>query len=303
MIDDRNDAMETELLRTFCQVARTGSFTKTAREMGYVQSTITSQLQALEKQLGVRLLDRLRTGAVLTDEGSRLLVHATAMLDLEARLVSEVPASEGGPAGRVRLLAPESLCAYRLPGLLSDLRSAAPDVRLTLAPAGTAEALASVRAGASEVVLFLEPAMAADDLCIERLGNEELVLVAAPGFEETESEQTWANLARHDALLLEEGCSYSDQFAHSLLTAGQPGSKRIRFGGIETIKRCVAAGLGFAVLPAVTVVEELSAGALVCLPGPTPPTPVVHMATLEERTVSPATRALLNQLVGRWEAE
>lgn len=292
--------METELLKTFCQVARTGSFTATARELGYVQSTVTSHLQALEKQLGVRLLDRLRTGAVLTDAGSRLLTHATAMLDLEARLIEEVPARGERPAGRVRLLAPESLCAYRLPAMLTELRTAAPNVHVTLAPAGTAQALAGVRSGAAEVVLFLEPAMAADDLRLQQIGTEELSLVAAPGFELAEGAPAWAQLARHDALLLEEGCSYSDDLARGLLAGGQPDSRRIRFGSIETVKRCVAAGLGWSVLPSVTVDEELRSGALISVAGPLPPDPVVHAATLGERTISPAITAVLDRLGRLW---
>lgn len=292
--------METDLLRTFATVAHTRSFTATARELGYVQSTVSGHLQTLEKLLGVRLLDRLSTGAVLTEAGARLLVYATQMLDLETRLADEVPAPEAEPTGQVRLIAPESLCAYRLPALLAKLRTASPGVRLTLAPGGTAHALQSVRTGQSEVALLLESTMAAKDLHLEAVGTEDLTLLAAPDFGLPQGAVTWAQLAEHDVFLLEDGCSYSDEVARKLLNVGQPDSRRIRFGSVEAVKRCVAAGLGWAVLPATTAMEEVQAGTLVVASGPLPPIPRVHLVTHPERTLSPAVHAALSHLRDLW---
>lgn len=293
--------METDLLRTFTAVVRTGSFTAAARELGYVQSTVTGHLQALERRLGVRLLDRLPTGAVPTDAGARLLPYAEQLLDLETRMAADVAGCDDRPAGRVRLVAPESLCAYRLPSMLPALRAAAPDVRLALAPAGTRPALAAVRAGIAEAGLLLEPALSASDLHLEPLGVEELTLLTAPdGFPEPKEGLTWALLAEQETLLLEDGCSYSDDIARHLLAAGQPDFRRTRFGSIEAVKRCVGAGLGWAVLPAVAAAAELRAGTLTARPGPLPPAPVVHLATSRGRTPSTATRLLLDHLRALW---
>jgi len=172
--------VETDLLRTFTAVVRAGTFTAGARELGYVQSTGTGHLQSLERRLGTRLLDRLSSGAVPTDAGARLLPYAEQLLDLEARMATDVPDKDESPVGRVRLVAPESLCAYRLPDLLVRLRATAPDVRLALAPAGAAPALTAVRAGAVEAALLFEPTITAADLHLEHLGTEELTLLAAP---------------------------------------------------------------------------------------------------------------------------
>lgn len=296
--------MDTELLRTFTAVVRTGSFTAAARELGFVQSTVTGHLQVLERRLGTRLLDRLPTGAIPTEAGHRLLPFAERLLELETRIAAEVPDGDGRPAGRVRLVAPESLCAYRLPALLPELRATAPAVRLALAPAGTAAAMAAVRTGSAEAALILEPELAAADLRLEPLGVEELALLSAPTFGpsgDTDAQAlTWAQLANHDVVLLEDGCSYSDDVAHRLLVAGQPDSRRTRFGSIEAVKRCVAAGLGWTVLPAATATSEVSTGALTALSGPLPPAPTVHLATHPNRTPSTATRLVLEHLRTLW---
>lgn len=296
--------MESELLRTFTAVVRAGSFTAAARELGYVQSTVTGHVQTLERRLGARLLDRLPTGALPTEAGRRLLPLAEQLLDLETRMAAEVPDGDHRPAGRVRLVAPESLCAYRLPALLPALRAAAPAVRLSLAPAGTAAALVAVRTGIAEAALLLEPQLTATDLRLEPVGVEELALLAAPALglpaEADGQALTWPHLAEQDVLLLEDGCSYSDDVARHLLAAGQPDSRRTRFGSIEAVKACVAAGLGWTVLPAVTTRNEVQAGTLTTLPGPLPTAPVVHLATHPDRSANAATGIVLEHLRTLW---
>lgn len=174
-----------------------------------------------------RLLDRLPAGAVPTNAGTRLLTYAAQMLDLEGRLLADVPATSGQPAGHVRLVAPESLCGYRLPPLLRDVRQVAPHVRLTLAPASTAQALRAVREGTADVALLLEPRITAADVRLVPLGSEDLTALAAPDLALPAPAVTWAHLADYDVLLLEDGCSYSDDVERRLLAVGQPNSRRI----------------------------------------------------------------------------
>lgn len=294
--------METDQLRTFTTVARTGSFTATARELGYVQSTITAHLKALERRFGVRLLDRLPTGARLTEAGERLLRYAAQVLDLEARITEDVPAKGGSPTGHVRILAPESLCAYRLPALITGLRAVAPAIRLTLAPADTTRALRAVREGTTEAALILEPKLNAAGLRLTPLGLEPLVLLGAPTLGLTDRPLTWQELAAYDVLLLEDGCSYSDEVVQRLLALGQPDTRRARFGSIETVKRCVAAGLGWTVLPTVTADTELREGSLTAIQAAAPPSPTVNLISHPDRTLSGAAEYMLAHLAASWPA-
>ncbi len=292
--------MDTELLRTFTVVVRTRSFTVAARDLGYVQSTVTGHVQALERRLGTRLLDRLPTGALLTDAGRRLLPYAERLLDLEERLCAEVPTGTERPAGPVRLTAPESLCAYRLPALVTALRVDMPDVRLSLSPGGTAAALEAIRAGATDIALILEPAMSASDISLEPVGTEDLVLLASPPAAGPEQSWNWSDLATREVLLLEEGCSYSDETARNLLAAGQPTTRSTRFGSIEAIKQCTAAGLGWTILPVVTAAPELRAHTLTVLNGPPLAACTVHIATHPNRSVGAAAQVVIDRLRELW---
>src|SRR5690606_12032689 len=166
-------------------------------------------------------LDRLPTGAIPTDAGRRLTPLARQVLDLENRIRTEVPADGDEPAGPEHLIAPESVCAYRLPALITRLRAEAPQVRLVLTPGGTAAALAAVRDGTTDVAVVLEPVLAVPDLDVRTVGTEAVVLLAAPAGDRARR-WTWADLAERETLLLEEGCSYGDQAARHLVAAGQP---------------------------------------------------------------------------------
>src|SRR5436190_8129479 len=125
--------MDLRQLATFRMVATTLSFTQTAATLGYVQSSVTAQIQALETDLGVPLFDRLGKRVTLTDAGQRLLHYAEKMLDLAEEARSIVP-GDTEPTGSLTISAPESLCAYRLPVVLNEFRKRYPQVRLMFLP-------------------------------------------------------------------------------------------------------------------------------------------------------------------------
>lgn len=291
--------MDTRLLRSFVAVARASSFTDAALELGYTQSTVTGHVQKLERQLGVRLLDRLPGGVRVTDAGARLIPDAEEILATEERLTTVSRQGRGELAGTVRVMAPESLCTYRLPAVVSALRDTAPSVDVWLTPGGIDQTLDAVKRGNVDLALTMEPRPPVSELEAERLGNEPLVLVTSAA-ERPGARLSWADLARRDALLIEEGCGYSDDVAARLSGTGQPTGRRSHFGSIEAIKRCVAVGLGWTALPAIAASDQIESGALRLLEGPPLPDCEVHTLTHPRRYRSPAVAVVLDQLRQTW---
>src|SRR5215467_9433153 len=70
--------VETQLLRTFVTVARRGSFSAAAAELGYTQAAVSQQIAALESELKTQLLNRRPVAP--TEAGARLLEHAEPIL-------------------------------------------------------------------------------------------------------------------------------------------------------------------------------------------------------------------------------
>lgn len=298
------EGMDTRLLRTFATVARTGNLTAAAEHLHLVQSTVTAQVQALEKELGLRLLDRLPRGVVLTGAGREVLAQAEAVLEAESRLRA-VAASAGGAGGRVTgrvvLAAGETLVSARLPGVIAALRRSHPGIEVDLRTMGTATAVAALRTGELDLALLLEDEAAFRDVACTPLAREPLVLVCSPDHPAARgaagSPAGWADLAREDYFLHEQGCSYSDRFIERLLTAAEGAPPRItRFGSLEAARSCVAAGLGLSLLAHANVSDALAAGRLTQVPGPHFPDVTVQLARHRRRWLSPAASALTTEL-------
>jgi DNA-binding transcriptional LysR family regulator len=118
-------------------VARLSNFSRAAARFGYVQSTVSVQIAALEEDLGIRLIDRLGRTIALTAAGQALLPYAEHLLELAAEARSAAVAAVADDialTGTVTVSAPESLLTYRLPTTLSRFRAGHPGVSIDLRP-------------------------------------------------------------------------------------------------------------------------------------------------------------------------
>ncbi|WP_149183501.1 LysR family transcriptional regulator [Streptomyces sp. TRM49041] len=296
--------MDIRLLRTFATVAQTENLTAAAERLHLVQSTVTAHVQALEKELDLRLFDRLPRGVVLTGAGRVVLAQAEAVLEAESRLraVAASAGGTGGPVtGRVVLAAGETLVSARLPGVIAALRRSHPGIEVDLRTMGTATAVAALRTGELDLALLLEDEVAFRDIECTPLAHEPLVLVCSPEHpvarRATDSPTEWAELAREDYFLHEQGCSYSDHFIERLLAAAEGEPPRItRFGSLEAARSCVAAGLGLSLLARANVADALAAGRLAQVAGPQLTDVTVQLARHRRRWLSPAVAALTTEL-------
>lgn len=295
--------MDTRLLRSYLAVARSGSFTRAAAELGFTQSTVTSHVQKLEQQLGSLLLDRLPGSVVVTELGARVTAHAEEVLAAEQRLRSVAKGDGVRPSGTVRVMAPETLCTYWLPVAITAVRTAEPAVQVWVSPGGIDEAIDSTRRGTIDLAVTMELHAPPTDLQLTPLGSQPLVFLQSsstgPATARGEA-ASWAELAQQDALLLEEGCGYSDHVADQLAATGRPPGRRSRFGSVEAIKRCVDIDLGWTVLPRLAVAAEIRSGTLSVLEGPHLPDCEVHALSHPRRYHGPAATTVLDALRRSW---
>ncbi|MFF9146093.1 LysR family transcriptional regulator [Streptomyces sp. NPDC014861] len=253
--------MELRLLATFEKVAEVLSFTRAAAELGYAQSSVTSQVKALESALGTELFERLGGRIRLTEAGERLLPYAHRMAELAEEARAAVAAGE--PAGTVTIGTMESLTTYRLPPLLEYVHHRHPAVRLALRPTLGDATRQALRQGTYDLGFLMEAGTEHEGLESEVLAPEPLALVAAPGHPLAgRAGLTAADLAPTGLIGTEPGCAYRDLFEREL-APWRP--EFLEFGTIEASKRAVASGLGIALLPRIAVQEELASGALTAL--------------------------------------
>lgn len=120
-------------LRAFCHVVKFGTLARAGEALFLSQASISLQLSALEKELGVRLLERARPRFVLTREGQMLYELARPLVEglegLDQQFRSQL---QGLDAGEVIIAAGSSTIQYLLPPLVRAFRDEHPGVRLQL---------------------------------------------------------------------------------------------------------------------------------------------------------------------------
>lgn len=114
------------------KAVETGTMTRAAEEMGYTQSGLTRALNALEEQWGVRLLNRGRSGVVLTTEGEQLLPYIRTVLHDQRRLSERIDEINGLREGLVRIGTFNSVSAQWLPGMIKAFHRDYPGIRFEL---------------------------------------------------------------------------------------------------------------------------------------------------------------------------
>jgi len=296
--------MELRELTAFREVARQSSFSRAASRLGYVQSTVSAQIQALERELGVRLFDRLSRTVTLTVAGQALLPHAERLLELavEAKAAAAGAVADGGAlAGTITVSAPESLLTYRLPSVLSPFRTQHPRVTIELRPTAIGrfrgETRRAIATGTADLAFVLDTPLDVAGFASELLLYEPISVIAAPEHRLAAARDVAPGDLNGEALLLPEapgpGCAYRSQFERQLADGHVTTGGTLEFASIETAKQCAVAGMGISVLPSVAVEAEVAAGRLVRLAWAEPFTVYTQIVWNDRRSISPAMAAFI----------
>ena len=246
-------------LRAFSAVARHGSFSRAAEELYVSQPAVSKHVAALERELGVRLLERGRGGAALTDAGRRLVDY---VVRAEALLASGRRALADPGEGTLSIAASGIPGTYLLPRPLADFARDNPLVEIDLRLSTSGGALELVRAHEFElgIVGGLSPP---PELTSEALADDEVILVGPPHLggrrlrpRELE-DLTWISR--------EEGSATRASLEAALWQIGVTPRRRLVLDSWEAVKRSAAEGLGVAAVSRFALDEELAAGTLAVL--------------------------------------
>lgn len=111
-------------------IAKTGSITQTAEQMGYTQSGITQMISSLERELGIRLLTRTNKGATLTEAGRRLLPLMQEENHWENHIRQEASRMLGMETGTITVGCLSSISAAWMPTILENFALDYPNIHI-----------------------------------------------------------------------------------------------------------------------------------------------------------------------------
>lgn len=286
--------MDLKNLTTFVTIVHTGSFTAAAEQLGYAQSTITGQIQALESSLETRLFERLGRQVNLTASGKILYRHAQTLLAVAKQAETEVK-NPTTPTGQLFIGAPESLCAEILPALVKEYCQIYPQVDLQLRFDTCHNFRNSLRKGTLDAALFLDEPLHEQDLIIHPLFPEPMSLLVAPEHPLAHATSVLpADLSNQALLLTEPGCSYRLLFEGMLRQYQIKPRSILEISSIEVLRQFAVHGLGITFLSQRAAARELSTGSLIALPWQGPTFRIqAQLAYHRDKWLSPALQGFL----------
>lgn len=259
--------MDIHQLETFLAVVEEGSFSGAAKALGRTQPAVSQVIARLEDELGQRLFERPARRGGMTDAGKALVEYAKRMLTVRDQARVALEDVRALRAGRLVIAANELTCLYLLP-ILDQFRRLYPGVSVTVQRSLASRVPASVLDHAVDLgVTTYRPLE--DGIRSVVVYRDELVFVVPtthPLARRTEVSITTLGsesfVAHHVASPYRE--RVVEAFRRHRVTLHMP----VEMPTIDAIKRFVALGHGVALLPAISVQDELRRGELVRVPVP-----------------------------------
>jgi DNA-binding transcriptional LysR family regulator len=255
--------MDTRQLTAFVAVVEKKSFSQAAERLGVTQPAVSLQIRALEKRLGVQLLDRSGRRVEPTEAGQRLYRNAQRMLAAEEQLLDELAEGER-IVGRFELGASTGPGGSVVPILLGELARTYPDVSIALTVADTHRIIELVGDRAIElgVVGF---ARRHRSVVFEPLFHDQVVLACPPGHRFAGKTVSLDELREETLILMQEGAGVREAIEDELRAVGvraRDFGARLELGLQESVRTAVEAGFGVTFISRSAIEAALAAGTL-----------------------------------------
>lgn len=244
-----------DTLRSFTEVAKSGSFSKAAFTLGLSQPTISEHIRSLEARLGSELIVRGRRKSALTPAGEKILTTAERIIELSSELLTNNQDS------RIRLGVSSNILVYYLASQVTWLRQSNVDIQAKPNPE-LAQALISAAIDLAVVEWPIEH----EKIKLKKLFEDPLIVIVSP-------KHPWAGLESITVKQLQKLDLFGGESGtgtYSLLKQAMgPEVSKLKLGAnlgsTEAVKQAVIGNAGASIVLSGAVKQELADGRLVGL--------------------------------------
>lgn len=279
-------------LQCFVAVAETGSFTEAAFEIDLTQSAVSHALSALEKELGVKLLERNNKGVVaLTSVGQKLLPSVRALLANAETIHQEARVARGLVKGKLRLGSTPPVSPRLLAGVLTHFQRLYPDIEVALFEGTLPEMYEWLETSIIDVGFVHHPAKGVESTLV--MTDEMQVFVAQGHRLQERKSVAFDELVEEKLIMPRIGCDVP-QFLDQ--KHRKPGPT-IRFQASEgaTIVKMVCEGLGITIMPRMMLPDRLDG--IIGIPMNPPNYVQIGLAVQSRAPVSPGATLFVQSAV------
>lgn len=245
-------------LQYIVAVADCGRFRDAAIQLGVSQPSLSEQISDAEAQLGVTLIERARTGAVLTPAGVEVVRRARIVLTQVEDLKTVARQVAGGVAGRYRLGTIPTIGPYLLPSAVRELHQLYPDLRMSVREERTIDLDEKLNDGRLDMII----STAEDHLHAESMQLFDEQLYACTASDDPIAEETGpmniSALRGREILSLGYGHRLSAVVQKLAEAAGAHVSTEYEGTSLDAIRQMAGMGAGIAIVPSLYALIEAS---------------------------------------------
>lgn len=256
--------MEIGRLEAFVRVATKLSFSRAAESLYLTQPTVTARIQAMERELGEPLFERMGRTIRLTDAGQTFLPYAQRSLQSIKEGQDALGNLHNVDSGSLTIGTAPTVGTYVLPGILQQFNARFPGVEVSIRTGRSEEVQAMVLA--DEVQVGFERYLTHPDIEAVPLYEDDISLMASADHPlASRGPTTVSEIAREPVIFFDVMSSYHAMSQAIFREKGVAPRHSLDVDSLEMAKHLVLRGLGLAFLPRVAVEQELAAKTLVSI--------------------------------------
>ncbi len=257
--------MDFDQLEIFLEVARLSSFSRAAEKRFRTQPAISSQIRALEEEVGARLLDRSGGRVSLTAAGKLFVKYAEETLAERKAILTAIAETERIPRGQIVVGANEGTCLHILPEVFAQFKRDYPDEAVSIKRADYAKILESIVESQVDFGVVSLPVNDNRLQCVP-IHRDELVVITPPRHPlSSRKSVTVAEVAAYRLVVPKAG--HTRDALESLFYERQLKPHfAMELDSSELLKRFVAADVGIGFIARSNIEEDIRANALAAVP-------------------------------------
>ena len=256
--------MDFDQLETFLEVARLSSFSRAAERRFRTQPAISSQIRALEEEVGAKLLDRSGGKVAVTGPGKVFQKYAEDVLEQRRVMLVALAEMHRVPRGELVVSANEGTCLHILPEVFAEFKRQYPSVAVSVKRLEHNKILEAIIENSCDFGVVSMP-VPDKRLTVVPIHRDDLIVIAPPHHPLAgQARATVAEVVEYPLLLPKAGRTRDALEALFYERRLKPRIS-MELDSSELLKRFVAADVGIGFIPRSNVAEDLQANALAAL--------------------------------------
>lgn len=291
--------MQIDSLKVFCDLAETESFTKSAQINGVTQSAVSQQMSSLERHFKSLLIERSKKKFRLTREGDLLYDYSKRIMQTFDELHFKIDELKSVISGSIRVATIYSIGLHELPAYLKKFLRAHPTVNVHVEYLRFNQVYEDVIGNVVDLGLVAYPSKD-HRLDIVPLRKDPMVLIVNPAHPIARAQKIRAQLLNGQKFIgFEPDIPTRRAIDKTLKEKRVDVNYVMEFDNVETVKRAVEIDAGMAIVPKVTVAQEVEKGTLAAIEFEdadfTRPLAAIYR---KSKLLSPAMKQFINTLKG-----